>query len=244
MKRIVLMGLLCALMAGPALADFTIPDDFDPDTYDEGVYLFGAEAANSWTQRIWAKPYNVNITAYQFRLCTGDLGDAAGPQEFEPPALRISGYGQAYDTVWALNYGAYNGVDNAMMWASGTPSGAGSGDMIYLTFLQGTVDSYPNSYLSTWYNTPEFVLQMQVYGYKRSDPTQEIKRWINDEFYFDGTNWHYGTSINQPKPGYASGQSPGACPEWTLAEPVPVPGAVLLGMLGLSVAGVKLRKRA
>ncbi len=28
-----------------------------------------------------------------------------------------------------------------------------------------------------------------------------------------------------------------------MAEPVPVPGAVLLGMLGLSVAGVKLRKR-
>jgi len=30
----------------------------------------------------------------------------------------------------------------------------------------------------------------------------------------------------------------------TVAEPVPVPSAVLLGMLGLSVAGVKLRKRA
>jgi hypothetical protein len=27
-------------------------------------------------------------------------------------------------------------------------------------------------------------------------------------------------------------------------NPVPVPGAVLLGMLGLSVVGVKLRKRA
>ena len=27
-------------------------------------------------------------------------------------------------------------------------------------------------------------------------------------------------------------------------NPVPVPGAILLGMLGLSVAGVKLRKRA
>ena len=32
--------------------------------------------------------------------------------------------------------------------------------------------------------------------------------------------------------------------ELDLAAPVPVPGAVLLGMLGLSVAGVKLRKHA
>ena len=245
MKRLMLSLIVCAFMAGPAMADF--PAGFNPDDYEDGAWYLGSEPSNSWTQNSWAKSYGVKNTHYQFRICTGDTTNSGGTaQSFKPPGLEISHYGLPGPTPpWTVYYGSYNGVDDALMWAGGSahPDNTyAQGDKITMTFAQGEIDAYPNPYTSTWTNTPEFVLQMQMYGYKANDPTKEIKRWLNKEAYFDGTNWHFGTSQGEPSPWYDSGQSPGSCPAWTLNQPIPVPGAVLLGLLGLSAAGIKLRK--
>ena len=86
-----------------------------------------------------------------------------------------------------------------------------------------------------------------MYGYRYNDPTNTIQRWINEEFYFDGTNWHYGTSQSHPSPSYASGQSPGDCPEWTVDQPIPEPSTLAirsaLGFAGVGLVGLQRRRR-
>jgi len=249
MKRIVLSVIVCAFMAGPALADIPMPDGFNPDDY-EGVWLLGTEEANSWRQRIWVNPYGIFATHYQFRICTGDTTNSSGVEQFfSTPYAEVHHYGYSEPNPyvpWTVDTGAYGGVTDALLWTSGARPGPyahgtyNQGSMVYVTLDTGSASG--SSWTPVFAGVPEFVLQMQVYGYHRT--TGEFGRWQNVEFYHDGTGWVTSGSLNGIASSYASGQSPGSCPEWTLAEPVPVPGAVLLGMLGLSVVGVKLRKRA
>ena len=254
-------------MSAPAVADiFPWPDDFDPDDYEPGVYLLGSGPGDSWTQRMYIKPWLPDDGSppstgtpnhYQWRLCTNSL-DTDNPQFFEPDEFKMTGYysGDITDQ-WSINPGSpplstiHLGVADALLWVSGPyPSGSdiSNGVGIYLPYGQGTIDTHVGP--PEWADTPEFVLQMQIYS--------GGVRTFNGEWYFDGTDgggsfaspnpspWHGGTPSGSPLASgttYASGKD-WACPEWTLSEPIPAPAAVLLGMIGLSVAGMKLRKHA
>ena len=267
-------GLVLAL-AGPAPAGIELPDGFDPDDYEPGAYLLGAEEGNSWTQTIWVNQSNLSVSGswgkinYQFRICTNPT-DPYGAQSFEAPtapgdpeAFSLRGYGQGYDTIWDVAYAPHLGVDNALMWANGAPTGAGSGDYVYVTFKQGECNTYMKD---DWWETPEFVLQMQAYGYKTGQPVQRL---LNAEFYCKGAGerwdgpgdqggfwdvWgdgiHAGDSTSQPRPALASGATYAsgelwACPEWTQNSPLPEPASVAVwGLLGgLGIAGAWWRRR-
>jgi len=72
--------------------------------------------------------------------------------------------------------------------------------------------------------------------------TGQLSVYINDTLYIDtydpefaNSNYKIGLSFGEDSEGYIDNFQ---------VSVVPVPGAVLLGMIGLSVAGVKLRKRA
>jgi len=227
---------------GSARASIELPPGYDAE--DDGVWLLGSLPGNSWSQRISVNKWGVYQTHYQFRLLTAE-GDPYGPQQFDPSGLQIYHHGLGLDTSWVPFSASYDGVDDALMWASGSPGSHGVADYVWVKFTQGEIDNYPNPYNSTWTNTPEFVLQLQMYGYHYADSTKTIKRWSNDEFYFDGTNWHYGTSQSQPSPSYLSGQSPGDCPEWEQNSPIPEPASLVVwGALGvLGVAGTWRRRR-
>ena len=252
MKRVILISVVCAFTAVPAMADITIPDGFNPDDYAPGVYLLAAAPSNSWTETLWVKPWEGfgAPNHYQFRICSNPA-DPDGPQSFEPVGFTIVGYTpHPSDTPWSVDYAPHLSVDNALMWAWGTNPATSQGEFIGLQFLKGEMDTYvgPPEWTE---DTPEFVFQMQAY--------EDGVRTFNGEWYFDGTKgptnysdptpspWHGG---NPEKGALASGYTHNvlgkdwACPEWTLAEPVPVPGAVLLSILGLGVVGVKLRRFA
>ena len=261
MKRLMFITLMCAFMAVPALADpFPFPDGFNPDDYEPGVYLLGAAPGNSWTQRMWIKPWSPpgagHPNHYQWRLCTNP-DDVDYPQYFKPEDFEIWGYSSGdFTPLWSVNFGSpplsttHKSVADALMWAAGPcPPDISNGVAIYLMYGQGTIDTHVGP--PEWTDTPEFVLQMQIY--------EDGVRNANVEWYFDGTDGGGSYASPEPSPWHAGTPSAGAlasgytrnvlgkdwaCLEWTLAEPVPVPGAVLLGIVGLSVAGVKLRKFA
>jgi hypothetical protein len=86
----------------------------------------------------------------------------------------------------------------------------------------GPVDdiiSFPNSYPEQTFDISGDLYTLQLLGFG-SDPLAPLSQFSSSE---GGTN---ETLL------------------WGSIEPVPVPGAVLLGIIGLSVAGVKLRKFA
>jgi hypothetical protein len=133
---------------------------------DDGfeIYIFAPEESHSWTQRFWMKPWEHwgEPTQYQFQIWTWPPHSAT-PQKFDPPAFRIRGYGETADAPWSVWYHEFNGVPNAQMWAAGANPPSNQGEFIWLTFQQGTVNSYPNPWQSVWSNTPSFVLQVQGY---------------------------------------------------------------------------------
>jgi len=70
----------------------------------------------------------------------------------------------------------------------------------------------------------------------------QLKVYVDDELYVDtydpqfaSSNYKVGVSFGEDSQGYIDNFQ---------VTVVPVPGAVLLGVLGLSVAGARLRKRA
>jgi hypothetical protein len=236
------LGVLAAVAfllaaAGTALANgVEFPSGFEPEP--GGVYLMGTEEGSSWTQRIliWSWATGGSPTQFQFRITS--LNPSA-PQSFETPkAFQISAYGDGDCTAqWSETHAAYNGVDDAVMWASGpTLPGQGDGNspVIRLTFDQGTAVTYPNPYKATWSNTPPFVLQMQAY-------VNGVRKY-NNEFYFNGTSWAGGSSVEQPSPAYASGGS-GQVGAWTLNQPIPEPVTMAGLVLGLGCLSRYIRKR-
>ena len=217
------LGVLATLAfllaaAGTVLANgLDLPDGWD--TEQEGSWLLGSLPGESWSQRIAVNKWGVYQTHYQFRLWTA-AGDPYAPQQFDASGFMVYHHGMpGPDTTWVPSTAVSDGVDDALMWAGGSPGSAGVSDYVWVKFVQGEIDNY-------------------------TDPTKTIQQYLTQEFYFDGTNWHTGVSQSQPSPGYGSGGSgygPGA---WTLSHPIPEPVTMAGLALGVGCLARYVRRRA
>jgi hypothetical protein len=215
-------------MAGTAMADV----DWDTLDLDHGFYVDADSGAisGSWKYTFAYYP------GYSNGLCCVNARILAVP-------------GETFDQTFSEGSGAFSGgpAGWSEMNADDLLMAATWGDTTSTNHhVQFGINFEKYNYNSS---TP-FILQLQAFG---GPPGSECTLLDNKEFYYDGTTadgnhyWHgngaYGGSNGNLGGGYASGTYSGVV--WNNTEcPVPVPGAVLLGMLGLSVAGMKLRKRA
>jgi len=226
--------VVCAFMAGTAWADL---DDIDWSQMEAGFYVDADSGAisGSWKYTFAYYPgYSNGLGCVNARLLPvpGETFD----QTFSEGSGAFSG-GPAGWTEWNDEDGIGDDLRLAATWGDRTSTNR---------HVQFGINFEEYNYNSS---TP-FILQLQAFGGRPGSPCTLLS---NKEFYYDGTTsdgnhyWHgagaYGGSNGNLGGGYASGTFSGVV--WTNTEcPVPVPGAVLLGMIGLSVAGVKLRRRA
>jgi hypothetical protein len=218
MKRVLLVLGVCALIAGPATADFTVEfEDVSPYAF-QNVSGVGS---------VYSGVYNLTVS--------GD-GALNGSQEsFCVDIRQISGTGSHYNTS-----------SLAAAPTPGNPMGATkAGQVAYLldNYWKGTLTSITASALQaavweiinetskTYYNLGDG--NMKISGGGASTASTWLKA-IND-LTKTGYNWAgYSTA------GYIVLVS-NTLQDYVVR--VPVPGAVLLGMVGLGYAGLKLRRK-
>jgi hypothetical protein len=248
MKKMILIAVTCVFLAGPAMADFG------------GFYLSEIEEGNSYGLKLTLWPgYNNTVTHIQARICP----DPANNQQSSPygPLPGRGGWGgteqQFGDPIvmspanWApgvpINFGT--GLERGVaFWGPGHTGG------FFYTTLHMEHGHSPDYGVpkqgNSWLNSPAYLIQLQAYGYgpKVGGTADDPIRLWNEELYFNGLVWNTGTDwgdgdLKGMPSGYFAGQGYNVCGEWKLNHPVPVPGAALLGMLGLGAAGIKLRRR-
>ncbi len=246
MKRIALITAICAFVAVPASADLVyvmgnshtmVTNARNNLTALGHTVTFGGGTAltdYSGYDQVWDLRYNVNLGA----------ADATAMGNF------MAGGGRMYLT------GEHNGFDGSRNTSLQNFIGAVGAGPVTLTGSTGSVNqsitaagqivNSPNTFSSVRYNAAR-VISTSGQGFVVTETAA-------------GTNqgsligWDFGDIVGSPSARMLVGfdieifnSTNGQ--DWTenmatyLGAPVPVPGAVLLGMLGLSVAGVKLRKR-
>jgi len=92
--------------------------------------------------------------------------------------------------------------------------------------------------------SPDFVLQLQAYGYDVRDPSKSIVRLHNQEFWFQDDHWehyYYGGKAHASP----SGESGADVSAWAAKSPVPEPASLAVwGALGgIGMAGAWWRRR-
>jgi len=225
-------GLVLAL-AGPAPAGLILPEDGGEGFWGDPNALEGA----SWGFKIDYGPgYSNYLTLIQARVIP--LGTPPD-QYLEDTHLDPSGHyplvkggGNPTPVGWTnvANYG------DVWLLEGGN---ALRGGFQYFTawFGLGTVSHYVVS------GSPDFVLQMQAYGYSSSDPST-IFRLHNQEFWFHDGGWE-NYSYNGMAHASESGLSGAGLTAWGATSPAPEPASMAVwGLLGgLGIAGAWWRRR-
>ena len=234
MKRLMFIAVMFAFMAAPAMAGFSISYEYiDSATHDlssphTSFDGFAVDTFDGATPAGWT--YGGN-----FAICNGDVpGLASAPYDGELP-------GTGKDTT---DYLAVPKLDidppNSGLPSIATVSFGGGNNYRYLGLHWGSMDIY---------NEIQFflggVLQDTVDGLDvtrdNADGTQTD--WENNAYVNIVTDFNFD-SIELRSYDTPVGSAPYAFELDNLTVAVPVPGAILLGILGLSVAGIKLRKFA
>ena len=216
MKRTALIAVICAFVAMPACGDLIIDGDFVG--WDLGFKSFGSGSATVTREDSGGNPgARLRITTY-----TGDAAYGIANKPDYSTALPLT------DTPFELQLDVLN-KDTA--W--------GQGQRIQLLVEQGSciyaynlaVTGYPHDWdtlsFSGTFTESAFSL------WSGSGPATPD--------FAGGTPTFFGFAAGNSRSGTLTQYYDNFSLE---INPVPVPGAVLLGMLGLSVAGVKLRRRA
>jgi hypothetical protein len=168
------------------------------------------------------------------------MGDVSGLA-----SAPYDGYGVSTgkDTTWYLAVPRLDVDPQDSGLASVATVSFGGGAYYYLGLHWGSMDTYNEiAFLKGGILQDTITGGPFPVGVNRNGEGEQLKTWSNSyvniftDFAFDSIELRsYDTTI---------GSSPYAFELDNLTVAVPVPGAVLLGMLGLSAAGIKLRKFA
>jgi len=230
MKKIALITLIFAFVAVPVKADIVT---LAPDAVNR---IIGTNWANMhWTDYFSTSGHGPQRTlvATSTASILSSLNSALGPlgagqyYQVNTATLRAGVVNDDYATQGAAGayevLGSYN--TSTVTWNSFGGGGVAGVEYAATPAATGVIGSYSTNW----------------------ELTTVVQSWI-------GGSTNYGLFFPDNAPQQLTNtldmadeytRTSAGHVQWTLdAEVVPVPGAVLLGMLGLSVVGVKLRKRA
>ena len=227
MRKTSLAVLLCVFAAGPAMADLTVNIDFQPA--GAATYTGVGMAADPGTY------WNAMGTGAASNLLASD-GSTATDIDVSTT------YTQAYSNS------GNNLLRDRLIWAPPTHEGTFDNPTINISGLDASL-TY-NIYIYAGYYG-------QTYRIDGVDKSLTGTGWNdNQPSWVEGTQYVSFLGVN-PAGGNLDidvfnvgidttpyGDSPSTVVSGMQIQAVPVPGAILLGMIGLSVVGVKLRKRA
>ncbi len=253
MRKLIVISVLCAVMAPPALADFSIIQNAssgsEPDLYQvldkvapiTGGWLSTADLNNNTSGRrvldrpdapgdifdqIWADG-TVDVT-----VTTLFWGGSANPSDSAGQYFRYD------DDLGGLSPTNLTGVDDP-------------GDSASLPNMSAFIVGDGGGTCKAWSRESLNVTTAWDDGANKKDRmvTFDVSGLDIYTWNYDGTTTLLCSAIDDP--AYIVAFDPGSDGDYQDmlvliegASPVPVPGAALLAMLGLSALGVKLRKRA
>lgn len=236
MRRLVLLLMGAALvlaMAGSAPAGLLLPEDGGEGFWGDPNALEGS----SWGFPIEYGPgyYNA-LTLIQALVIPLETPEQFLEDTHLDPGGHyplVKGGGNPTPVGWTnvANYG------DVWLLQGGN---ALQGGFQYFTawFGLGTVSHYVVS------GSPDFVLQLQAYGYDVRDPSHTIFRLHNQEFWFQDDHWehyYYGGKAYASE----SGLSGAGVTAWGATSPVPEPASMAIwgSLAALGLAGAWWRRR-
>ncbi len=214
MKQMVFIVALCAFTAVPATADMVQNGSFEIGTDPGGGYLELDAGSTAITD--WTV-----------------IGGGVRAVDY------IGGYWVAFDGSRSLDLNGRPGPGGVEQVISTTP-----GETYVVTFyMAGNPDGGPT--IKTMdVSVDTTVPQTQSFGFDTTGKTRSNMGWTPMQWSFvadaPSTTLRFMSTVVYP----GNPSNVGWGPALDNVSVVPVPAAVLLGMLGLSVAGVKLRRRA
>jgi len=231
MRKIALILVICACMAAPTQADIVVFDnktDFlnatgatEMANFDDAIPLsLEHRLANGGTVDIYRMPDTFSLGNLEFDTQSGDFWVGNWTDRLDGSELAISNTEDMDVTVIGLGGNVFSlgfdFVEPELDWGRNTTVPFTDSTFTVSLFSGASaVDSFT-------FNAP-------------NDQAAFVGVWSTAAQGFDSVQIRETT-------GGIGNELFGEF--YVGSEPVPVPGAVLLGMLGLSVVGVKLRKRA
>lgn len=215
MKQVILIAVVCAFVAAPTLADMTVVVANNPG---------GANNGGPFTATVTGDPIGGYATGASFRTFCLETGITYNPGQMYYGTVdsgAISGGGGAVggsdpisaQTAWLYN----NYLDGTLVYLSGyTESDRGSAVQEAIWRLEDeTSHSTPSNVVTLALNLINQANTAVTSGYTNTN-VMALNLWSNAN--------HTGDAQS-------------------MLVRVPVPAAALLGMLGLSAAGLRLRRR-
>lgn len=229
MRRVMLITLLCAFTAAPALANLSwqtepILGTDGSSTTGDLVIITGPQPLKDDGTPYYAWPLGPEVLGPTIPHYSIDGAAHEGDNLYHVGSPSMTVFYMNADT-WSADYGTYYDPDLQIHTGSGVNLDTTA------TYTYGGLFTYlgPNGSYSTWgaynaaYAPPANFIMLHSYLYDL---------WLEDAGF-----WTYTETWTDN----ATGASISSSRSFRVVQ-VPVPGAVLLGLLGLGYAGKKLRR--
>jgi len=260
MRKLVFIAVLCAFVATPVLADF------HGVGYDGGTAKWdrkdGYYAGGGGEFTIWGSGLELSNSAYADSTSGLAWDSKGGSESFQSFCMEVAEHIYEPMEIWVSTENAAGTGPGSHAWKGGTGLGDDLGAetaYLYTQFATGSLSGY--AYTGT------------VGGLDRSQTSGALQRLIwnieGEGGSLTAGDEHYGITLTTAQANLISSwQTAYGDSEWTGIGDVrvlqmyeylgndcyglkqdqlyltPAPAAVLLGMLGLGIAGIKLRKYA